>query len=85
MLFVAIVLFLVRNLKRNISLIIFFQNPLYMKDKFRLVIESLHVPDAGHQDNVSLIPPVFFLFVLGGAHWWCWIISLFRYFYNVYK
>lgn len=26
-----------------------------MKEKFKLVIETLHVPDKGYQDNVSVI------------------------------
>jgi hypothetical protein len=30
-----------------------FQNPGYMKENFKLVIETLHVPDKGNQDNVS--------------------------------
>lgn len=53
-----------------------FQNPLYMKEKFRLVIESLHLPDNGFQDNVSLIWCFLvsfcsWLVYVGG--WWCWI------------
>lgn len=30
-----------------------FQNPGYMKEKFKLVIETLHAPDLGLQENVS--------------------------------
>ncbi|XP_066251748.1 phosphatidylinositol transfer protein alpha isoform isoform X1 [Euwallacea similis] len=31
-------------------------NPGYMKEKFRLVIETLHAPDMGNQENVHELP-----------------------------
>lgn len=46
------------------SYIWFLQNPGYMKEKFKLVIETLHAPDKGYQDNVSVILSwVFFFFM----------------------
>lgn len=38
-----------------------------MKEKFRLVIESLHLPDCGLQENVSLIICFCIFFMVG---WW---------------
>lgn len=32
-------------------------NPNYMKEKFRIVVETLHAPDRGHRTNVHELPP----------------------------
>ena len=37
---------------RNVS-ILKLQNPHYMKEKFMLVVETLHVADSGMSENVS--------------------------------
>lgn len=33
------------------------QNPDYMKNNFKLVIETMHAPDRGTQDNIHLLTP----------------------------
>lgn len=50
--------------KKNKQINESFQNPLYMKEKFRLVIETLHLPDCGNEENVSLIHIFSFLFLV---------------------
>ena len=35
----------------------YFQNPDYMKDGFKLIIETVHAPDRGTQENVHRLSP----------------------------
>lgn len=46
----------------NAKMSLIFQNPGYMKENFVICIESLHVPDAGDQFNVSLLNNVISFF-----------------------